>query len=139
KKGGLVRHGTRITLSRLVFQTLHTVNEEDILAALSRNFGIINPKDFKIQVNGSVVRPVKKKYAYAWPEDPHRKHDQLVQVSHHDVDSGKNYAFGYRLRFTEEKKYLPAMERGVRVYAHNRLASFPSMLDVNSNAHGFHY
>lgn len=138
-KGGLKGKGTRITLSRLVYQTLHTVNEEDIVTALARNFGIIDPKDFKILVNGICVKPTKKKYAYAWPEDPKRKHEQLVQVSHHDKDTGKKYAFGYRLRFTQEKKYLPAMERGVRVYAHNRLASFPSMLDVNSNAHGFRY
>jgi hypothetical protein len=136
---GLKKPGTRITLSRLVYQTLHTVQEEDLVAALGRNFGILDPKDFKIQVNKSIVKPVKKNYAYAWPEDSKRKHDQLVQVQYKDEDTAKTYSFGYRLRFTDEKKYLMASERGVRIYSHNRLASFPSMLDVNSSAHGFRY
>jgi len=76
---------------------------------------------------------------YAWPEDPRRNHAQLVSERYEDAETGQTYIFQYRLRFTEEKKYLMAMERGVRVYAHNRLASFPSMLGVNSNAHGFRY
>ena len=85
------------------------------------------------------MEPKEKKYAYAWPEDAKRKHAQLVPESHKDAETGQTYNFQYRLRFTEEKKYLMAMERGVRVYAHSRLASFPSMLNVNSNAHGFRY
>ncbi len=136
---GLKAKGTRITLSRLVYQTLHAVDEKDIVSALARHFGLINPKDFSIRVNSTTVKPIAKEYAYAWPEDPKRKHAQLVQEKYKDSETGQTYSFAYRLRFTEEKKYLMAMERGVRVYAHNRLASFPSMLNVNSNAHGFRY
>lgn len=137
--GGLKGKGTRITLSKLVYQTLHSVDEADIVNALARHFALINPKDFSIQVNSTPVKPKDKKYAYAWPEDPKRKHSQLVAECYKDAETGQKYAFQYRLRFTEEKKYLMAMERGVRVYAHNRLASFPSMLKVNSSAHGFRY
>jgi len=137
--GGLKKAGTRITLSRLVYQTLHSVNNEDIVAALARHFGIISTNEFVISVNSTEVKPIRKKYAYAWPEDSKINNDELVQINFKDDESGQTHKFWYRLRFTEEKKYLMAMERGVRVYAHNRLASFPSMLDVNSNAHGFRY
>jgi hypothetical protein len=137
--GGLKKPGTRITLSRLVYQTLHTVDEAEICSALARHFALISPKEFSIKVNSTSIKPKEKEYAYAWPEDPKRTHAQLVQENHQDADTGKTYTFQYRLRFTEEKKYLMAAERGVRVYAHNRLASFPSMLAVNSNAHGFRY
>lgn len=138
-KEGLKKKGTRIILSRLVYQTVHSVDEEDIVTALGRHFGILNPREYSIHVNSRKVLSLKKKYAYSWPEDSKRTHDQLVRTTFKDSESGRSYSFGYRLRFAEEKKYLPAIERGVRVYAHNRLASFPSMLDVNSNAHGFRY
>lgn len=136
---GLKTKGTRITLSKLVYQTSHSVDEADIVFVLSRHFGLIDPKDFAIRVNSSSVKPLEKKYAYAWPEDTKRKHYQLVQQIYKDDETGQTYQFAFRLRFTDEKKYLMAAERGLRVYAHNRLASFPSMLNVNSNAHGFRY
>lgn len=138
-KGGLKRPGTRITLSRLVYQTLHSVDEDEIVAALARHFSLIDPKEFSIKVNDSTVKPPEKQYAYAWPEDAGRDHAHLVPDRYVDKETGCAYTFAYRLRFTEQKKYLRAMERGVRVYAHNRLASFPSMLNVNTSAHGFRY
>lgn len=59
---GLKAKGTRITLSKLVYQTLHSVDEADIVANLARHFALISPRDFSIRVNSTSVKPKEKKY-----------------------------------------------------------------------------
>jgi len=139
EKGGLLKSGTRIILSKLVYQTAKSADQSSVSEALARHFGMLLTADFKIKVNGKPAKPPARKYAYSYPDDGARAKHALVSDSIVDSESGVTYSFSYRLRFTEKKGYLPAMERGLRVYAHNRLAVMPTMLDVNSNAHGFRF
>ena len=76
-------------------------------------------------------------FAFAYPANK-----SLTALVHEVllVDDGRSkVAFEYRLRFRPPKNQLPAKARGVRVYAHHRLASVPDLLDVKSSAHGFQY
>jgi hypothetical protein len=136
--GGLRKCGTKIILSQLVYQTAKSAESVAVSDALARHFSMLLTKDFKINVNRKQAKPSKRLYAYSYP-DPARATDMMVGETVTDSESGAKYNFSYRLRFTEKKGYLPAAERGVRVYAHGRLAAMPSMLDVNSSAHGFRF
>lgn len=126
--------GTRIILSRLLYGPTQS-RAGTVSDALAEHFMFVDPAEFKIVMNGDEVKPFKRDLAYAWPE-PDKPVDEFVGGSY-EVEEGRAVAFQYRIRFTGRKQALPAKERGVRVYAHKRLAAAPSLLKADTNMHGF--
>ncbi len=126
--------GTCIRLAKLLHAP--TKNRPDtIISELAEHFFMISDAEFQIKFNSKVVRPSGRKLAFAWPE-PSRPLTELVEHSLSPED-GDTYTFKYRLRFTEERQALRASQRGVRVYSHGRLCASPSLLDADTNMHGF--
>ena len=99
------------------------------------HFAQIDPADFKILLNDSLVKPTPANARYAWP-NPELPVDQLIETSY-AVEDGRTFKYQYRLRFVEDRRALFAKDRGIRVYAHKRLAAAPSLLDADTNMHGF--
>ncbi|KKL04364.1 hypothetical protein LCGC14_2616820, partial [marine sediment metagenome] len=95
----------------------------------------VEADDFTITLNDAPVLPTPRGLVFAWP-DPDLDIDDLVTHTY-ITDDGRKVAFQYRIRFTGPGQHLSASERGVRVYAHKRLAAAPSLLDVRTGIHGF--
>jgi len=132
--GGLAESGTRVVLSRLLYDPLKS-RAETIEAEIAEHFSLIEPEDFPITMNGTQIEPEQKTLAFAWP-NPEMDIDEFVDQSL-PREGGGEITFKYRLRFTGEKEALAASRRGVRVYAHKRLAAAPSLLAADTNMHGF--
>lgn len=132
--GGLGSHGTRIRLSKLLYDPLKS-RPQTIQEELAEHFELISPSEFTIKFNGEPVPRAEKNHQFAWPEP---KKDVAALVSETlKTETGSEIFFKYRLRFTPPGKALPATRRGVRVYAHGRLAAAPSLLATDTNMHGF--
>ena len=129
-----LEQGTRIILSELLYDPLKS-RAQTITNEISDHFQFINPGEFAIHLNGDPVLPPKRTFAFAWP-DPDQDHEAFIPQTL-KREGGGTVAFTYRIRFTGVKESLPAARRGVRVYAHNRLAAMPSLLDADTNMHGF--
>jgi len=128
------QQGTRVILSRLLYGPVQS-RADTVSKALAEHYMFIDRADFAIMMNGAAVPLFERGLAYAWP-NPDKPLEEFVGRAY-DVDGGPTVNFQYRIRFTGKKQALPAKERGVRVYAHNRLASAPSLLDADTNMHGF--
>jgi hypothetical protein len=126
--------GTRVELRNLLFEPM-SVEFEELAESIARHFSAIEPADFKILICGKPLPPVNKDLEWGWP-NPDLPLNELVESSY-DVD-GEEFTFKYRLRFKSRGKALRAEERGVRVYAHNRLVASPSLFRSDTNIHGFH-
>ena len=136
--GAGLTKGTRIVLKRLVYDALRGDLLVKLRHALAENFFGIEPEDFTIKINNDGVETAVVEFAFAYP-DPTKPATELIKRSL-AVDGGPGTVnFEYRIRLRPPKKQLPAKQRGVRVYAHHRLASAPDLLDVKSSAHGFRY
>ena len=133
--GGLGEQGTRVTLSKLVHESV-TSREQTVRQSIGDHFVLIHQDDFAIRLNGTPADPTPRKIAFAWPE-PSRPVEELVEHHIPPEDSGQPVDFSYRLRFVEDRSSLLGSERGVRVYAHKRLAAAPSLLHADTNMHGF--
>lgn len=132
--GVLKAGGTRVVLSGLLYDPVKS-REATIENEIADNFALIDPADFKIEVNGHQVKPTPRTFVYAWPNPDG---DEATFVSKKlDVggDDPRAIEFTYRMRFTEDS--LLAADRGVRVYANKRLAAVPSLLDAETGMHGF--
>jgi hypothetical protein len=134
---GLGTSGTRILLSHLVYEPM----KSDLSAVASKigdHFVLVSQDDFAIFLGKEPVQRTKRKWAYAFP-NPELAHSAFVEHTYDVPDAGAldKVTFQYRIRFTEPKQNLAARERGVRVYAHKRLASAPDLLDVETGMHGF--
>lgn len=137
--GGGLTKGTRIVLKRLVYDAVRGELTNSLTNALAENFYGIKPQDFAIRINNTNVDTSAAEFAFAYPDDGSLPKGALVKHDH-PIDPGPGkVTFEYRIRFRPSKKQLPAKARGVRVYAHHRLASVPDLLDVKSSAHGFQY
>lgn len=126
--------GTRVVLSRLMYDPTKS-QEATISNQLSEHFELIKEDDFVVRLNKKKVKPLVRSFAYAWPE-PDKAKTILVE-EWFDTEDGSKQPFRYRMRFTEPEAALPGQRRGVRVYARGRLASAPSLLDADTNMHGF--
>ena len=133
--GGFESQGTRIILSRLVFEPLKS-KEATIANAIGDHFSDIAQSEFLITLNGKSVRPTPRTFVFAYPADASLDMSDLVD--HEYAVEGKKVKFQYRIKFTGPSKQMTAGERGVRIYAHNRLASSPNLLDMKTGIHGFH-
>lgn len=127
--------GTRVVLSRLAHDAAKS-KADTIRHEIGDHFAQIDPKDFAMTYNGVPIEPTPREFVYAYP-DPGVPIDQLVR-RRVDVVDDEPIEFDYRIRFTGQNAALRAGQRGVRVYAKHRLAAAPSLLDVDSNMHGFH-
>ncbi len=132
--GGLRRKGTRIILSRLLYEPMKS-RLGTIKHGVADHFAQIEPDDFRIELNGNVVEPTPRTHVYGWPK-PKLPIKKMVEEKF-AVEDGREFTFSYRLRFTEDRAALTARDRGVRVYAHKRLTAAPSLLDADTNMHGF--
>lgn len=134
RENELPNEGTTIVLSRLLYEPmkarLSTIENE-----IADHFAQIDPANFSAELNGARIAPAKRVFSYAWPE-PAVPVDQLVPCSY-KTDDGREFTFQYRIRFLEDRKALGAQDRGIRVYAHKRLAAAPDLLDADTNMHGF--
>jgi hypothetical protein len=131
--GGIPKTGgTEIVLSHLLHEPLRS-RKETIEHSLADHFWLVKASDFTIKLNGKAIKGVTPKYRFAWP-NPGLPASQLVEKSL-TTEDGQEVKFSYRMRFRDES--LNAADRGVRVYAHNRLAAAPSLLDAPTGMHGF--
>lgn len=136
---GLAPEGTRIILKRLVHEAVSGDLLDNLKEALADNFYGIRSEDFSMKLNGEIVSTARSDFAFAYPE-PERPLDDLVESTLEvDPETQTKITFQYRIRFTPPTQQLKAKARGFRVYAHNRLASAPDLLNVKSSAHGFQY
>jgi hypothetical protein len=131
---GLGASGTRIILSRLLYEPMKS-KLETIEHQAADHFAQIDPTDFRIELNGKAIEPTQRKHVFAWPQ-PEKPVSELIK-SEYTTEDGRKFQFEYRLRFTEDRASLIGKDRGVRVYAHKRLAAAPSLLDADTNMHGF--
>ena len=132
--GGFEEHGTRVILGRLLYEPMKS-RLETIEHQAADHFAQIDPKDFQIQLNDKLVKPTPRRHVYGWPE-PNRPINEMVKASY-ETEDGRTISFQYRLRFTEDRAALIAKDRGVRVYSNKRLTAAPSLLDADTNMHGF--
>lgn len=126
--------GTKITLSELLYDPTKA-GSESIEHEIADHFEMIDEVDFSILLNGRPVQRKVRPLAFAYPE-PSRAIDEFVTKVMTRED-GRPFSFEYRMRFTGEEHALTAARRGVRVYAHRRLAAAPSLLAADTNMHGF--
>ena len=133
---GLGSHGTRVTLSGLVHESVKS-QELTVRQGIGDHFVFIDKDDFSIYLNGDLARPTPRKFAYSWPIDEDLGVNDLASKRIHIQEIEESVIFQYRLRFVEDRSALRASERGVRIYAHKRLASAPSLLNADTNMHGF--
>ena len=130
---GLTPCGTKVILSRLVYDPARS-QEKTLADAIAEHFRLAG-KSFKILVNKRAITAPDRQYVFAFP-NPERPVEELVSHTYESED-GRSVSFSYRIRFTGEKHHLAASQRGVRVYAHGRLASVPDLLDLPTGIHGF--
>ncbi len=133
--GGFATSGTRVILSRLLYDPLKS-RSQTIEHEIAEHFALIDPGDFAITMNTSPVVPAPRTHAFAWPDPDTIPVDDLVE-HRLEREGGAEIAFQYRIRFTGEREALPASQRGIRVYANKRLAAVPSLLRMDTNMHGF--
>lgn len=132
--GDFKQRGTRIILSSLLYDPTKS-REATMINEIAEHFEFVRAEDFEIRLNGTPIQRRSRGHAFAWPEpDDVAILDLVEQTLPTEVG---DITFKYRIRFTRENEALPAAKRGVRIYTHNRLASVPSLLDADTNMHGF--
>lgn len=131
---GLSKHGTKTILSKLVYDPLKS-EQETVCNAIAEHFAQIDPSEFAIRLNGKIVTTEPRTFVYAYPNASLGVEDTVERE--YETEDGRKMKFFYRIRFTGEKKQLQARDRGVRVYAHKRLAAAPDLLDLRTGIHGF--
>lgn len=132
--GGLKEKGTRIVLSGLLFDPVKS-RPQTIESEIADHFAMIDPTEFEIHLNEKPIVPVVPAFAFAWPEPDKDRAAFVERELPNSVDPGAK--FRYRIRFMGKKEALPAARRGIRVYVRRRMAAAPSLLDADTNMHGF--
>ncbi len=132
--GGFATSGTRVILSGLMHDPTKS-RAETIRGEIAEHFEMIQSTDFAVRLNGDLVQPLAREFAFSWP-NPSYDRAKVVDATF-VAEDGSPVRFKYRMRFTLPTQALPAQQRGVRVYARGRLASAPSLLDADTNMHGF--
>jgi hypothetical protein len=132
--GDIGEHGTKVVLSRLMYEPmksrLATIENE-----IADHFANIDPADCEVKLNNDVIVATPREHDFAWPQ-PQLPINELVEHTY-ETEQGQSVSFKYRLRFTKRGAALNAIDRGIRIYAHKRLAAAPSLLQANTNMHGF--
>lgn len=131
--GGFERQGTRVVLSRLLYDPLKS-RPKTIENEIAEHFELVKSEDFAIRLNGQIVELLTRTHVYGWP-DPEEPIPRTIGKTL-ETEAGE-IEFSYRIRFVGDRQALPAARRGVRVYVGRRLAAAPSLLDADTNMHGF--
>lgn len=133
--------GTVITLSKLTYSGTAGAQTAAI-NNVAEYFRMVNVDEFAIwNVDGpdeDVIDAEKRTYIYGYPDPEEEDYEKLSTVSI-QLGDGATYPVSFRIRFTPPKGQLKDRERGIRVYAHGRLAAAPSLFDVKSSANGYKY
>ncbi|MBC2593751.1 ATP-binding protein [Ruficoccus amylovorans] len=135
--------GTIITLNNLTFSGT-TGAQSAAINTVAEYFRMVDVNDFSIwkkdRNSEDLVEAGKRDYVYGFPERDNENDDFEEMVSL-EVELGdeKKYTIKYRIRFTPPKGQLRENERGIRIYAHGRLAAAPSLFEVKSSANGYQY
>jgi hypothetical protein len=131
---GLGASGTRIELSQLLFEPTQA-RLETIAQRVSQYFAIVHDDEFEILLNGQRVPPFARDYAYAYPNADL----PVAELVNHllEIPEAEPVPIRYRIRFTGAGQQLEARDRGVRVYARQRLAATADLLDLKTGIHGF--
>lgn len=132
--GQIDPHGTTVILSNLVYEPMKS-GVQTIAHAIGDHFSLITSDEFDITLNDNPVTGTPREFVYAYPQ-PSLHPEKMIEYGY-KTDDGIEVSFQYRIRFTGEGKHLTARERGVRVYAHKRLASAPDLLELSTGIHGF--
>jgi len=132
--GGFTEKGTRVVLSGLLYDPVRS-RDQTIENEIADHFALIDPKEFAVAINGKPIHSIAPAFAFGWPS-PERQSNEFVEIPVPGT-SGNKMTFRYRIRFTGKNEALPAARRGVRVYVHHRLAALPSLLNADTNMHGF--
>ncbi len=132
---GLGQQGTRVTLSKLVHESVKS-GQLALRKEIGDHFVLVEQDDFAISLNNQPANPTPREFVYAWPK-PELPVGELVSHKISKAKAGRDVEFQYRIRFVKDRSALRAFERGVRVYAHKRLAAAPSLLHADTNMHGF--
>src|SRR5690606_21284322 len=103
--GGIEPHGTKIVLSKLVYEPMKST-EDAIAHKIADHFVFIDVDDFTIYLNDGVVTPTPRNFVFAYPE-PDRPVNELVTKTL-EAGDGQQITFQYRLRFTGPGESLPA-------------------------------
>jgi hypothetical protein len=127
--------GTRVVLSDLLYDPTKS-RDSTIEGEIAEHFALIDQQDFMTLMNGVSVQPAPRILDWAWPE-PDKAVEEFVGMTLPADEEAPEVSFRYRIRFTAPKHALLASHRGVRIYANRRLASAPSLLDADTNMHGF--
>jgi len=130
--GGITPHGTRVVLSELMYDSAKS-REDSVVTAVADYFTMAGT-EFSIVLNGKPLGPSKRTYAFAYPKNGEEPADKLI-LAVLPTETGPQ-TFSYRIRFTGPGGQLDARERGIRVYAHGRLAAAPDLLDIKTSIHG---
>ncbi|MEQ1878028.1 MAG: ATP-binding protein, partial [Bdellovibrionia bacterium] len=128
--------GTKVILSRLVYEPMKS-RDQTIAHQIADHFAFIKQSDFSVYMNDEQIKPLKRTFKFAYP-NPDLPSERLIK-GHIDAEEGGKLEFEYRFRFTGSKEHLTGSQQGVRVYAHKRLASAPSLLDLHTGIHGFRW
>ncbi len=131
---GLEPNGTRIILSKLVFDPAGS-HEETITRRVAEHFAILDPAEFEVKLNDKRIPVHERVFVFAYPSPEMDSRD--LAGSFLTTEDAKQLPFKYRIRFTGPKKQLLAGERGIRVYARQRLACAPDLLELGTGMHGF--
>ncbi len=124
-----------MVLTNLLYDPLKS-RTSTIEGEIADYFSLIDPSEFAIKMNGKHVAPLQREHVYAWPEPDTLLIEDYVEKTL-PREGGGEIEFRYRIRFTGKDQALGAEDRGIRVYAHKRLAATPSLLGADANMHGF--
>jgi hypothetical protein len=130
--------GTRVTLSRLKADaTRDTIDK--IRKVISKSFNAIRPDDFKIEINGEVLKFDLPDYEFIYPDHLTREkieageRDEVVV----EVPGIGSLAFRYYVGFLP-RSHGSGADRGATIYCNNRLAAGPALFGLPTGMHSFH-
>jgi len=130
--------GTVVILSKLTFSGTDGAQSKAI-NSIANYFRMVDVDDFCIWHDDQLVEAKERTYDFAYPELGDGN-DYLSLVSKKfTLGDGKDYKLDYRFRFTPSKGQLKEHERGVRIYAHGRLAAAPSLFEIPTSSNGYQY
>lgn len=130
--------GSVITLSRLTYSGTEGAQSKAI-NSIANYFRMVDVDQFSIWHGEALVEAEELKYDFAYPvADDGGNYNSLISKKF-ELGDGKEYSLKYRLRFMPPKGQLKENERGIRIYAHSRLAAAPSLFEIPTSSNGYQY
>lgn len=130
--------GTVIILSKLTFSGTEGAQAKAI-KSIANYFRMIDVDEFCIWHDDTLVEVNDLDYDFAYPVNHGEDDFNSLVAKKFKLGDGMEYTLEYRLRFTPPKGQLKENERGIRVYAHGRLAAAPSLFEIPTSSNGYQY